>query len=247
VIRVIAVVVLALAGAHGAAAQTTAPRSRGFVVVNGDYQFTANNFTNGAVKQQNAENGRFDTNYGVKAGPAFDVAGGGVFWRTLAVGVEVSRFSIATPASLSATIPHPFFFDRPRSISGDVAGLKREEMAVHVQARLGFPVGTRFQLTVFGGPSFFQVKQGMVTDYTYTDSYPYDVAQFSAATTTNASVSKIGFIVGGDFAFFFTKQVGVGVTVQFAGTTVVLPGAGGGTQTVNVGGTNAGGGLRLRF
>ena len=110
-----------------------------------------------------------------------------------------------------------------------------------------FPVGTRFQVMVFGGPSFFQVKQGVATDFTYTDSYPYDEAQFGNATTTNASVSKVGFNAGGDLAFFFTRNVGVGATMQFSGTSVKLPGALGSTQEVKVGGGQAGVGLRLRF
>jgi len=183
----------------------------------------------------------------VKGGQTFDASGGGVLWRRLGVGVGVSRFSVVTPGSLRASIPHPFFFNQARAVSGDVADLKREELAVHVQARGIFPVGTRVQVMVFGGPSFFQVEQGVVTDYTYSESYPYDDASFSSATTTTASVSKMGFNAGGDVAFFFTRQVGVGATVQFSGVTVKLPGVLGSTQEVKVGGGQAGVGLRLRF
>jgi hypothetical protein len=100
---------------------------------------------------------------------------------------------------------------------------------------------------VFGGPSFFQMKQGIVTDFTYTESYPYDEVKFGAATTTAESVSKIGFNAGADLAYFFTKQIGVGATVQFAGTSVKLPVARGASQDVKVGGGKAGAGLRLRF
>ena len=108
-------------------------------------------------------------------------------------------------------------------------------------------MGSRLQVMVFGGPSFFQIKQGIVTDVTYIDAYPYDEAQFAAATTTNASASKVGFNAGTDLAFFFTSTVGLGATVQFSGTTVALPAAGGASQDVKVGGVTVGGGLRLRF
>ena len=234
------------AGAGVASAQT-APVPRGFVVVNGGYQLTGNDFSDSAGKHENAEDGRFDTKYAVKGGATFDVAAGGIVWRRLGVGVGVSRFSVATPASLSATVPHPFFFNHPRSVNGEATGLKREEMAIHVQVRGVLPVGDRLQVMVFGGPSFFQITQGVITDFSYTDSYPYDTATFSAATTTDASGSKLGFHWGGDVAFFFTKQVGVGATVQFAGASVVLPAADGATQSVKVGGGRAGRGLRLRF
>jgi hypothetical protein len=39
----------------------------------------------------------------------------------------------------------------------------------------------------------------------------------------------------------------VGAAVQFAATTVELPGAGGASQKVKAGGGKAGAGLRLRF
>src|SRR4030095_12066170 len=106
-------------------------------------------------------------------------------WKRLGIGVGISQFSVATPASLAGTVPHPFFFCRLRPVSGEASGLKREERAIHVQVRGVLPVGARLQVMVFGGPSFFQVKQGVVTDFTYTDSYPYDDATFRSATTTD--------------------------------------------------------------
>ena len=221
--------------------------SRGFVVLNAVQQFAANNFADAATKRENAEDGTFATAYVVKAGPAFDLAAGAVVWRQVAVAAGVSQFTVSTPASITAAIPHPFFFNRPRPVNGDVAGLKREELAIHIQARSVMPVGTRVQVMLFGGPSFFRVKQTMISDFTYDESYPYDAATFRAATTADASVSAIGFSVGTDVAFFFTRQLGLGATAQFAGTHVELPGALGTTIEVKAGGGQAGGGLRFRF
>lgn len=244
--KIVLVTACALLCAQSAMAQTN-PDSRGFVIVNGGYQLSVNDFTDGATKRENAEDGRFDSTYVVKGGPSVDVAGGAVLWRGLGVGVGFSRFSVSTPSTVTASIPHPFFFNRARAVSGDATDLKREEVAVHVQMRAVVPVGARLQAMVFGGPSFFRVKQDMVTDVTYTDSYPYDVATFRTATATAGSASKMGFNAGGDLAFFFTRQLGLGATVQFAGTTVEMPAAGGTQRDVKVGGVQAGGGLRLRF
>lgn len=244
--NIVLAAVFALAAVRGVAGQTLAP-SRGFLVVNGGYQVTANDFSDDAVRRDNAEDGRIDTKYVVKGGPSFDFAVGGILWRGLGVGVGLSRFSVSTRATLAGTVPHPFFFNQPRSVSGEAAGLKREEQAINVQVRGVFPVGTKLQVMVFGGPSFFQVKQGVVSGFTYTDSYPYDAATFKAATTTTSSASKMGFNGGGDIAFFFARQLGVGASVQFASTTVALPAAGGADRDVKVGGVKAGGGLRVRF
>ena len=235
-----------LATAVAASAQTSVP-ARGFLVLNGGYQVTTNDFDDGATFRANAEDAKFTTDYEVKGGPAFDVAGGARLWRQLGVGVGVTRFSRSTPTVLSGSVPHPFFFSRPRSVGGEVAGLKREEIAVHVQARLIAPVGTRLQVMAFGGPSFFQVRQGLVTGFTWADSYPYDDAAFSAAQTTNDKGTKVGFNAGADVAFFFARQIGVGATVQFARATVELSGAGGNAIEIKAGGVQAGGGLRVRF
>ena len=244
-------VVICVVGTHVAIAQEASivepVASRGFLAMNGGYQLTQDDFSNGAIKHEHAEDGRFDTDYVFKGGPSFDGAVGLRLWRRLSIGVGVSRLSVATPASVRASVPHPFFFDQDRSINGEASGVTREELAVHMQIGGVFPIGTRLQVMVFGGPSFFQVTQGIVTDVTYTNGYPYDEAQFAAATTTDAKASKVGFNAGGDLAFFLTRHVGLGATAQFSGTTVALPVAGGASQDVKVGGVTVSGGLRLRF
>jgi hypothetical protein len=249
----LALLALVLSGSvHSAEAQSRPARPtikppRGFVSVNGTYQLTSNDFRDSATFHENVEDGQFGTDYRIKGGPAFDIAGGGTLWRNVGLGVAVSQRSHSTGATLTASIPHPFFFNRARSIDGAVNGLSRKESAVHVQVRGIFQVTRRLLVMGFGGPSFFQVTQGTVMDFSYSESYPYDSASFASAETTIAKRSKVGLNAGGDVAFFFSRQVGVGFTAQFAGTTVNIPSARGTTSNVKVGGIQAGGGLRLRF
>ncbi len=243
------VIVLVACAPLGAQTRQAAkvPTGRIFVSVNGGYQVASNDFTDSATFPENAENRQFSTEYSVKAGPAFNVSGGAIVSRHFAVGLGVTRFSRSTPTTLSGSTPHPFFFNRPRSISGAPGGVTREELAVHVQLRGVLPLNSHFQAMVFGGPSFFRVKQGMVSDFQYAASYPYDVATFSGATTNAAQVSKVGFNVGGDVECFFTRQLGVGFGLQYAATTVEVLSASGGNLDLKVGGLQAGLGLRLRF
>jgi len=245
----ITLLAIVLAAAPLAAAPASAQTlSRGWISVNGGYQASTNDFSDGSDFDANAETGRFDSDYTVEAGPTFDVAGGATIAGAFGVGVGVTRYSRSTPAAFTASIPHPFFFSTPRSVAGDVGGATREELAVHIQARGVFPVGDRLQVMVFGGPSFFQVKQGMVTDFDFAESYPYDTATFSSGTITEAKESKMGVNVGGDVGVFFTRQVGVGFLVQYSAATVALPSATtDATAEVKVGGLQAGFGLRLRF
>jgi len=220
---------------------------KGFVSVDGLFQATSNDFDTAVTFPVNAENGEFTADYTVKNGPAFDVSGGAMVWRQLGVGVGVSRFSRDTPARLTAEIPHPFFFNRPREVSGDVGGLKREELAFHVQARGVFPLSPRLQLAVFGGPSFFKVKQGIITDFDYDETYPYDTATFRSATTEEVDESVVGFHAGADVSYFFTQNAGVGGIVRYAGASIDVTAPDGDTVDVSVGGLQVGAGLRLRF
>ncbi|HEU4687452.1 MAG TPA: outer membrane beta-barrel protein, partial [Vicinamibacterales bacterium] len=174
-----------------------------------------------------------------------DASGAVVVWRNLAVGGGLARFSTSTPTTINAQIPHPFFFNQPRSVTGEFEG-DRSELAVHIQAKWLVPVNDKFLVTIFGGPSFFQVEQTIVNDIDYTESYPFDTATFTGAITDSQSESAIGFNVGGDFAYYFSNQVGVGGVVQYSGATVEMA-VPSGTADVKAGGLQVGGGLRLRF
>jgi hypothetical protein len=225
-----------------------APIDRIYISVNGAFQTGGDNFGETVTFRENAEDGRFTTDYDVKSGPALNVSVGATLWRNVGVGVGVTRYSKNTPTTFSASVPHPFFFNRARAVDGDVPGIEREELAVHVQARATFVPTRRIQAVVFGGPSFFTVKQDVVSDFEITEMYPYDTATFSRGIATEVDESKIGFNVGADVGYFFTRQVGVGGSVQWAGTTIEAPASGGtGTFDIKAGGLQAGGGLRLRF
>jgi len=245
--RTITAALVMLGMAAAAAAQTRPVPTRVFIWVNGGVQVGANDFDDGTTFSANAEEGRYATDYTVESGPSLNIGGGAMVWRQLGAGVGVTRFSRSTPAVFSGSVPHPFFFDRARDIAGDVGGLTREETAVHLRASAVVPAGNRLEVMVFGGPSFFKVKQGIVTDFAFTDEYPSDTATFVRAEITDAEESRVGFNVGGDVGYFFTRQIGIGFALQFARANVELRSAAGGTQEVRAGGVQAGGGLRLRF
>ena len=219
---------------------------RGFIVVNGGYQFTGQGFDRTTTLRVNVEDGSFTTQYDVQGGPGFDVAGGARVWRRLALGAGFARFSTSTPAVLSGSVPHPFVFNQPRPVSGDVGDLKREELIFDVQARVTAPIGRRMEIAGFGGPSFFQVKQEIVSTFTWTEFYPFDEATFGNATTVDAKGSKVGFHAGVDVAYYVTRNVGVGGTLQFSSATLDVE-SGDVSQEVKAGGARAGVGLRLKF
>jgi hypothetical protein len=241
---IVAIVILTAASGH---AQTTITPARTVLAVNTGYQATSNDFHDEVMFRGNAEDGEFDTDYHVTSGPTLDVAGSRQIWRWLGVGGGVSRFSRSTPATLSGSVPHPFFFNRPRTIDGSISGLGRDELSLHAQLRAVLPVQRNLQLSLFGGPSWFRVRQGIVTDISYDEEYPYDQAFFREGQTRVETESALGFNAGADVAFFFARRTGIGASIQLSSATVNLVSADGGVRSVKAGGIQTGAGLRLRF
>ena len=242
-----AIALAMMLAAASASAQPSAPGTVRFVSVNGGLQIGTTVFSDGFVKHENEEDGRLEGRYVVDSGPSFSVSGGAMLGRRLGIGVGLTRFSRSTVTTLNGSIPHPFFFNRPRSLTADVVGLRREELTLHVRATGVVWVGRRTEVNVFGGPAVFFVKQDLLADFTFTDEYPYDSASFDEATSDVVRGTAIGFSLGGDTAFFLSPRVGVGVTVLYSRATVGLRSPGGDSVNGKAGGTQVGGGLRLRF
>lgn len=232
-----------------APAARTARRTpiQGLLSINGVFNVSSNDFRETVTFRENAEQGQFETAYTVKSVKGFSAGAGAMLSPTFGIGGSLERSTTSTPVAFSGTIPHPFFFARPRTINAGISGLKREELALHAELRAVWPVHPRVQLAVVGGPSLFRVSQGIVSDFTYTQSYPYDEAQFATSDTLRATKTRIGFNIGGDAAFFFTRRVGIGAKVAMSRATLDLPIDEDREAAVEAGGLFTGIGLRLRF
>lgn len=220
---------------------------QGLLSINRVFNVTSNDFQETVLFRESAEQGQFETAYTLKSVKGFSAGGGAMLSPTFGIGGSLERSTASTPAALTAAVPHPFFFAMPRNIDADISGLKREELAVHAELRAVWPLHPRVQIAVVGGPSLFRVSQRIVSDFTYTQSYPYDEAQFATSNTVTATKTRIGYNIGGDVAFFFTRQVGIGAKVTMSRTTLDLPIDDDRELAVEAGGLITGIGLRLRF
>ena len=104
------------------------------ISVNGAFQTTTNDFSDRFEFERDLETGSTEVDYPVQGGFIFDAGGGYRLWKNLAAGVAVSYFTRSDSASTTSSFPHPFFFNQPRAVAGDAAGVTRSETAVHVQA-----------------------------------------------------------------------------------------------------------------
>ena len=218
----------------------------GYISFNGANQATSTTFDDNVVFPEFHEDADFNAAYGVGTGAVFDGGGGVRLPNGLGFGLGFSRFERLDPAAIDARIPHPFFFDRPRSLNGSAPDLTRLETAVHLEVRWFAPVAEAVEFAVFGGPTFFNLQQDLVTSIAYDHSYPYNEAAYGSASSTALSASAVGFHAGADIGFFFSEVVGVGALLRYSAASVDLP-TDAGTVPVDAGGFHVGGGLRLRF
>lgn len=193
------------------------------------------------------ENGEFTAEYDYGHGRLIDIAGGVRVWRQLRVGVAMAISQQDHPATVSARLPHPFFFDSHREVNGEAVDLQRRETSVHFEARWPVYAQGRFEIVAVGGPSWIRVTQDLIDDIRVSESYPFDTATFASVTRSEQSASALGFHAGVDVGWYFSRNVGVGWLARAARATVDLPSADGSTVSIKAGGFQTGGGVRVRF
>jgi opacity protein-like surface antigen len=241
---IIALSLLALASPLAHAQQPPAPR--GVVSINGGWQASDRTFSDSFSFDQYGEPGRVDVDYDAKAGPVFEGGLGVRLWKALGFGVSFSSYKDTSPATVTATVPHPFFFSRAREIEGTV-NTKREETTINAQIMAFVPAGARVLLVLSAGPSYMTVRQTLVSSVRWDESYPYDTATFRVADTLTPSESVTGFNAGADVIFRLGRSFGLGALVRYTQGKADLSPAEGRTITVDLGGLQAGGGIRLIF
>jgi hypothetical protein len=219
-----------------------------FVSGDGGGQLTSAGFTSLAGYSLYGENATTVATQPDASGVAVAVRGAVLVWRRrLSVGAGVTGFWSTRSADVTASLPHPFFFNRPRSVEGSVSGLARSEAMVAVECAWLMRVNARTDLQVFAGPAFFKVRADMPTGVAFTEAYPYDAATITGVESERVSGSAAGFTVGGDVTYMFTRTIGLGGHLRFSAASASLTSPGGPTTSVDLGGLQVGGGLRLRF
>ncbi len=230
------------------AASSRIPRPRVHIDVDGSYQSHTFSFSDTRQDAWLQETRSWTADYDVKSGPSVLVGGGVRVWRQLIVRASYSEFSDTNAALITGTVPHPFFFNQNRSISGTEGALKQREDVIDIGAAWLIPINRRLDVRAFGGPSFFQLKRDLLTDVTYRDAYPYDTAEFSGVSRTQIKDSTTGFHVGADVTYRITGVLGVGGTVRYSHATFTMTSpADAASLSIDAGGLQVGGGLRLRF
>jgi hypothetical protein len=192
------------------------------------------------------ETERVSVDYPAKQGVVIDARGGYRLWKRFTVGIGVTHFSHRDDAAVQAQLPHPFFDNQFRSVEGTTSA-QRAETGAHVLFGWMLPLSDRLRLVLTAGPSVLNVEQTLVTDVQFAESYPYDTATFTGATTKRVSNSATGFNAGADVIWMFSSRIGAGGLVQFTRARARLSADSGRTIGVDAGGVQATFGVRLAF
>jgi hypothetical protein len=184
------------------------------------------------------------------SGSLFDVGVGVRVIRNLTVGVSYHQEQNDTEGTLTGAIPSPVFFNRPRQLNDTVPGLERKESAAHIQIGWVLPFGEKFDVLVYGGPSFFRLTQDAVSNVTIGEQGGSFTTVVAQPTITGRSKSVTGFNAGADATYIVwtndSIRLGVGGFLRFtqASTDVEMLTT---SQPTDVGGMQFGFGGRIRF
>jgi hypothetical protein len=194
-----------------------------------------------------AEEATFETRYGARGGPAFALGGGAHVWRGVWVGGAWASTSHRHDVAASASLPHPFRFNEPRTIEGSRGDLKREETSLHLQVMYRMRIASRVTVGIFAGPSWITSTRSLVKEVRYDEAYPYDSAAFEGMSIVNASATGRTVGYGASVSVEVFGPLSVGGEVRRAAADVDFENPAGGTLRATVGGTQALGGVVVRF
>lgn len=241
---ILAAVGILVATAAPVAAQPA--KEDGWFSISGGVQATNNSFSDTFDLTLYTEPEHVSVNYPAKSGLLIAASGGYRVWRQLFVGVGVTHYSASGDAQVTAQLPHPFFDNTYRPIEG-TAPMTRSEVGAHLLLGWMLRPSRTVRVLLTAGPSYISARQPIVTDVTFSETYPYDTAQFTGVKTSKKSRGAAGVNFGADVFWMFGKNVGAGGLVQFTHARVKAPANGGRSVGFDAGGGQAAAGLRFLF
>jgi len=213
---------------------------QGFVNVNFGGQAGSRTLNTGTTFDLYGEQGSLDTSQDIGGGAFFDFSAGYKVWRNLALGAGYSRVKNDNDVAISARVPDPNIFDRPRSVTGTSPGANHSEDVFYFTGTWMIPVTDVLDVGLSFGPAIFQVTQDVPTAITVSEPS----AAISGTTIAQRKKTTAGIAFGVDVNYFFTERFGAGGLMRYTWGSADLEGA---TDSLTVGGFQIGAGLRVRF
>ena len=196
------------------------------------------------------ENGTLQSTSSFDADGIIDLFAGARLWRNAGVAIGYHSKSSTGVAEVTGSIPHPQFFDRPRTFTDSIDGIDRDEHATHLMFGWMFPVNDNLDVFVYAGPSFYHVSQEVIADLAIAEQGPPYTTIIVQPTIEVRKDSPVGYNLGADATYIvYTREkmrLGVGGFMRFTGASGELD-VDGSTIETDLGGFQIGIGARFRF
>jgi hypothetical protein len=186
------------------------------------------------------EDSTVSVNRTIKSGPMYDFAAGMRLTGRIGLAATVTTWKKASDGVAEASIPHPIFYDQPRIISGSVAGMQHQETWVGVLGTWLMPLTGKFDLMLMGGPAVAFVVHEVPTSVNVSET---SAGPEIRVTLVTENKQLWGYQVGGDVRYHLTSRLGVGGFARMSGATGHIRDV----ARLELGGFEAGGGVRVRF
>ena len=230
---------LIAAGARPAHAQAAPSlEDKTFINVSGGMQVQSRDVTSTNSFPLFDETATVTATPSIGSGFVFDVSVGRQVWSNLVLSLGVSTFHKSTDAPFTASIPNPAFFNQFTTVTGTATDFEQSIVQGNLIVTWIQPVNDKFDVAFFGGPSFLKVTQTIVS----VDVVPATGAVTPKTSTESKNSAKAG-MVGVDLLYKVNARYGAGFFVRYSGGEADLPSS----PNQKVGGTQIGGGLRVRF
>lgn len=230
-----------LVHASTASAQVPAPATEKFYVnVNFGAQLADRTVNTTASKPIYDETATLTSSIPVSGGALFDVSAGYRVWGDVYAGIGVSTFSDTEVYAWSASVPDLLFPNRPAARQGTGSDLKRREVSVNPHVTYVRALTDKIDGAFGLGLSIVSLKQDLI------NSSGFNIAagtQSVVVTPVTEEATATGIYVALDVIYNLAPRYGVGGFIRYAGGKADLASA----PDQNVGGMQAGGGIRLRF
>ena len=242
--RLSAIVMCLLLGFAGRSFAQDAPHDRVRIVIGTAGNQPLSTFVESFARTRNLESAPITADLTVSRSPVLDAGARIRFWRANSVGAVAFYGSGSASGTVDAMLPHPFYFNQPREVKGPVS-VDRRVAGLHLELVHTFDISRTVDVSAFGGPTFFWMDQDVVSDVTFTESYPYDTAEFKSAVVRSRKKSGVGANVGGDMTWHFSRVAGLAVQGRYVFSSVDLQIPDSSMVTLHASRIEVGAGLRL--
>jgi hypothetical protein len=213
---------------------------KGFATVSVGAQAPSRTLTTNTTFDVNGEPASQIATQEVAGGAFFDISAGYKVWKNLAAGIGFTFVGSKSDLLVSAGIPDPDFFDRPRAVSATLPDANHSQTAINLTGTWIMPVTDKIDVGFQFGPTIFLVSQDVPGTLEVAEPGP----TITSAALTKDDHTAIGVHFGIDATYLITPRYGAGLLVRYSVGSVDIVGA---SDGLTLGGFQIGFGGRVRF